>query len=90
MSSKRYSSPENILTLTAVVKSLTTSYGSNSLIGSLDTDKSKSKSEKETSEHSKNSDNDQDKSEGSVKDTAQSKELSQQHISTTPDRKSVV
>ena len=35
ISSKRSSSPENTLTLTAVVKSLTTSYGSNSLLGNL-------------------------------------------------------
>ena len=47
-----------------------------SLSGSSASDKYKSKSEKETSEHSKKSDNDQDKSERSVKDTTQSKELS--------------
>ena len=47
-----------------------------SLSGSSDSERSKSKSDKEISEHSKKSD--QDKSEGSVKDTAQSKELSQQ------------
>ena len=46
------------------------------LSGSLGTDISKSKSERETSEHSKRSDNDHDKSEGSVRDAAQSKELS--------------
>ena len=40
------------------------------------TNRSKSKSKRETSEHSK--------SEGSVRDIAQSKELSQQHISTSP------
>ena len=45
-----------------------------SLSGSSDTEKSKSKFEKETSERSKRTDND----EGSVKDTTQSKELSQQ------------
>ena len=53
-----------------------------SLSGSSDTEKSKSKSGKETYERSKKFDN--DKSEGSVKDTAQSKELSQQQTSTTP------
>ena len=50
-----------------------------SLSGSSDTDKSKSKSGKET-------DNDRDKSEGSVKDTAQSKELLQQQISISPQK----
>ena len=55
-----------------------------SLSGSSSTDKSKSKSGKETSEHSKRSENDHDKSEGSVRDTAQSKELSQQQVSTSP------
>ena len=49
-----------------------------SLSGSSGTDRSKSKSGRETSEHSKRSDNDHDKSEGSVRDTAQSKKLSQQ------------
>ena len=43
-------------------------------------EKSKSKSDKETSKRSKKTDND----ESSVKDTAQSKELSQQHTFTTP------
>ena len=51
-----------------------------SLNGSSDTDGSKSKSDKETSERSQKS----DKYEGSVKDTAQSKELSQLQTSTTP------
>ena len=51
-----------------------------SLSGSSDTEKSKSKSDKENFEHSKRNDND----EGSVKDTAQSKELSQQQTSITP------
>ena len=51
-----------------------------SLSGSSDTESSKSKSGKETSERSKNTDND----EGSIKDTAQSKDLSQLQTSTTP------
>ena len=41
---------------------------------------------KENSECSKKSDNDQDKSEGSVKDTAQSKELLEQQISISPQK----
>ena len=49
-----------------------------SLSGSSGTDRSKSKSGRETSEHSKRSENDHDKSEGSVRDTSQSKELPQQ------------
>ena len=53
-----------------------------SLNGSSDSETSNSKSDKEISEHSKKSD--QDKSEGLVKDTTQSKELSQQQTSTTP------
>ena len=51
-----------------------------SLSGSSYTENSKSKSDKETSEHSKKIDND----ESSMKDTAQSKELSQQQTFTTP------
>ena len=47
-----------------------------SLSGSSDTEISKSKSSKETYERPKKSDN--DKSEGSVRDTTQSKELSKQ------------
>ena len=51
-----------------------------SLSGSLDIENSRSKSDKETFERSKNIDND----ESSVKDTAQSKEHSQQHTLATP------
>ena len=45
-----------------------------SLSGSLGIDKSRSKSGKESPEHSKQSKSDHNKSEGSVRDTAQSKE----------------
>lgn len=46
-----------------------------SLSESSGTNGSKSKSGKETSEHSKISESEQDKSEGSVNDTTQSKEI---------------
>jgi len=46
-----------------------------SLSGSSRTNRSKSKSRRETSEHSKRSKSDHNKSEGLVRDTAQSKEL---------------
>ena len=54
-----------------------------SLSGSSGTDKSKSKSEREASEHSNKSNEEQDKNEESVKDTAQSLDLSQQKILTS-------
>jgi len=55
-----------------------------SLSGSSGIDRSKSKSEKETSEHSKRSESGHDKSEGIVRDTAQSKELPQQQAFISP------
>ena len=55
-----------------------------SLSGSSGTDRSKSKSGRETSEHSKRSESDHDKSEGTVRDTPQSKELPQQQVLTSP------
>jgi len=55
-----------------------------SLSGSSGTDRSKSKPGRETSEHSKRSKSDHNKSKGSVRDTAQSKELPEQQVLTSP------
>lgn len=57
-----------------------------SLSGILGTNGSKSRSRKETSENSKRSKSEQDKIEGLVKDTAQSMELLQQQVCTSPQR----
>ena len=54
-----------------------------SLSESFGIDRSKSKSRKETSEHSKKSESDHGKSEGSVRDIAQSKEPIQQQVLTS-------
>lgn len=55
-----------------------------SLSGSSGTDRSKSKSGREMSEHSKRSESDHNKSEGLVRNTAQSKELPEQQVLTSP------
>lgn len=59
-----------------------------SLSGISGTDRSRSKSGRETPKHSKKSESDHNKSEGSVRDTAQSKECPEQQVLTTSIGKS--
>lgn len=58
-----------------------------SFSGSSGTDKSRSKSRKESPKCSKRSESDHNKSEGSIRDTAQSKECPEQQVLTTPQVK---